>query len=212
MTSKFGPDPNYPFPVPGYKGICYLKNIVKDPNIIVGDYTYYDDFENPLNFEKKNVLYNFDPEQCGKLIIGKFCAIANGVKFLMNGANQNMDGITTYPFHVFENGWDRIPKKLPNKGHIVIGNDVLIGYEAIIGPGVEIGDGAIIGAKSVVCNDVKAYHIVLGNPAKEVKKRFKDEEIIMLLEIKLWDWDIEKVTRNLHILYSGDVKRLQDCV
>lgn len=207
MTSKFGPDPNYPFPVPNYNNICYLKNIIQNPNIIVGDYTYYEDFDNPLNFEKTNVLYNFDPQQCGKLIIGKFCAIANGIKFLMNGANHNMDGITTYPFHVFQNGWDWIPKKLPSKGNIVIGNDVLIGYEAIIMPRVKIGDGAVIGAKSVVGKDVKAYHIVGGNPAKKIKKnRFRDEEIKMLLEIKWWDWDIEKMTRNLDILYSRDVK------
>ena len=150
MTSKFGPDPKNPFPVSDYKNICFLNNIVQNPNIIVGDYSYYEDFDNPLNFEK-NVLYNFDPKQCGKLIIGKFCAIANGVKFLMNGANHNMDGITTYPFHVFQNGWDWIPKELPNKGDTVIGNDVLIGYESIIMPGVNIGDGAVIGAKSVVC-------------------------------------------------------------
>ena len=157
-------------------------------------------------------MYNFDPEQCGKLIIGKFYAIANGVKFLMNGANHNMDGITTYPFHVFQHGWDWIPKELPSKGNTVIGNDVLIGYEAIIMPGVKIGDGAVIGAKSVVCDPVEPYHIVGGNPAKEINKRFTDEEIKMLLEIKWWDWNIERVTRNLHILYSQDVKKLKDCV
>src|SRR4030042_2767632 len=211
MMRKFGPDPNCRFPVPDYEGICYLKNIVKDQNIIVGDYTHYDDFDNPLNFEK-NVLYNFDKERCGKLIIGKFCAIANGVKFLMNGANHNMDGITTYPFHVFQNGWDWVPKELPSKGDTIIGNDVLIGYEVIIGPGVKIADGAIIGAKSVGCKDGKAYHIVGGNPAKKIKKRFNDKEIRMLLKIKWWDWDIEKLTRNLHILYGGDVRRLMDCV
>jgi len=211
MTNKFGPDPKDSFPVPGYKGICYLKNIVKDQNIIVGDYTYFDDFDDPSNFETKNVLYNFDKDHCGKLIIEKFCAIAHGVKFLMNGANHNMDGITTYPFHIFKNGWNEIKKKLPSKGDTVIGNDVLIGYEAIIGPGVEIGDGAIIGAKALVCKDVEAYSIVGGIPAKEIRKRFNDEEIKMLLKIKWWDWDIEKVTRNLDILYSGDVKKLRDC-
>jgi virginiamycin A acetyltransferase len=211
MTSKLGPDPNYPFPVSDYNNICYLKNIIQNPNIFVGDYTYYEDFDNPLNFEK-NVLYNYDPNQCGKLIIGKYCAIANGVKFLMNGANHNMDGITTYPFHVFQNGWDWIPKELPSKGNTVIGNDVLIGYEAIIMPGIKIGDGAVIGAKSLVCGDVKAYSIVGGNPAREIKSRFNEEEIKTLLEIKWWDWDIEKVTRNLHILYSKDIKKLMDCV
>ena len=212
MTNKFGPDPKNTFPVPNYKGICYLKNIVKDQNIIIGDYTYFDDFDDPSNFETKNVLYNFDREHCGKLIIGKFCAIAHGVKFLMNGANHNMDGITTYPFHVFEHGWEWVPKGLPNKGDTVIGNDVLIGYEAIIMPGVKIADGAVIGARSVVYDDVGAYHIVRGNPAKKIKKRFRDEKIKILLKIKWWDWDIEKVTRNLNILYSQDVKKLRDCV
>ena len=164
-------------------------------------------------FSNDLYLYNFDPKQCGKLKIGKFCAIANGVKFLMNGANHNMDGITTYPFHVFGHGWEWVPKGLPSKGDTVIGNDVLIGYEAIIMPGVKIGDGAVIGGKSVVCDPVEPYHIVGGNPAKKMRKnRFTDEEIKMLLKIKWWDWDIEKVTRNLPILYSRDVKKLRDCV
>ena len=211
MTCKNGPDPSCQFPVPDYKNITYLKNIIKNPNIVVGDYTYYDDFDNPLNFEK-NVLYNFDSEQCGKLIIGKFCAIAHGVKFFMNGANHNMDGITTYPFHVFNHGWECISQKLPNKGNTVIGNDVLIGYKAIIMPGITIGDGAVIGARSVVTKNVNAYCVVCGNPIQEIKKRFSDEEIKMLLKIKWWNWNKDKLTRNLNILYGKDVRKLMDCV
>lgn len=166
-----------------------------------GDYTYYDDFNDPSHFDKKNVLYNFDPEQCGKLIIGKFCAIAHGVKFLMNGANHNMDGITTYPFHVFQHGWEWVPKGLPNKGDTVIGNGVLIGYEAIIMPGVKIGDGTVIGARSVVYDDVGAYHIVRGNPAKKIRKnRFTDKEIKILLKIKIM---IGQVTRFQSVIFDS---------
>ena len=198
-----GPDKNekYRFPLKNYKKLCFLKNIITNPNIIVGDFTYYDDFEDALNFEK-NVKYHFDFIG-DRLIIGKFCMIASGVQFIMNGANHKMDGITTYPFSIFARGWERvIPRldELPIKGDTVIGNDVWIGMNATIMPGIHIGDGAIIATNATVVKDVEPYAILGGNPAKVIRKRFSDEKIEELLELRWWDWDIEKITGNLEWL------------
>lgn len=188
--------------------MVFLKNVVNNPNITVGDYTYYDD-PNPQDFEK-NVLYHY-PFYGDKLIIGKFCAIAPGVKFIMNGANHKISSISTYPFSLFGHGWESvIPllKDLPIKGDTVIGNDVWIGYEAFILPGVHIGDGAIIAAKSVVTKDVPPYTIVGGNPAKTIKTRFDEQTINELLDLKWWDWDIEKITQNLSLITNAEVTKL----
>jgi virginiamycin A acetyltransferase len=204
-----GPNKNTPFPLANYNRLCFLKNIIKNPNIIVGDYTYYDDFEDVRNFEK-NVKYHFDFTG-DKLIIGKFCMIASDVTFIMNGANHLTDAITTYPFAIFGNGWENAMegKSYPSKGNIVVGNDVWIGYNATIMAGVTIGDGAIIGTNSVVTKDVEPYSIVGGNPAKLIKKRFSDDEIIDLLEIKWWDWEIEKITRHVQNLTDNDIEALK---
>lgn len=206
--SDFGPNPNNPYPLEGYNRLCYLKNIIKNPNIIVGEYTYYDDFENPDNFEK-NVLYHFDFIG-DKLIIGKFCAIASGVKFIMNGGNHQIESFATYPFSIFGNGWEKAtPDAWPDKGNTVVGNDVWIGYEAIIMPGVTVGDGAVIGAKAVVTKDVEPYTIVGGNPARVIRKRFDDEVIELLLKLQWWNWDVEKITEHITILCSGDFQALK---
>jgi virginiamycin A acetyltransferase len=199
----YGPDKDTRFPLAHYDRLCFLKNIVKNPHIIVGDYTYYDDFENVENFEK-NVKYHFDFVG-DKLIIGKFCMIASDVTFIMNGANHLSKSITSYPFDIFGNGWEHAMegKSYPNKGDTVIGNDVWIGYQATIMPGVKVGDGAIIATKAVVVKDVAPYSIVGGNPAKEIGKRFSDEEIAKLLELQWWDWSIEKITANVEKL-TGD--------
>ncbi|MEY4541064.1 MAG: hypothetical protein RLZZ306_2821 [Bacteroidota bacterium] len=203
------PNKNTPFPLANYDRLCFLKNIIKNPNIIVGDYTYYDDFEDVMNFEK-NVKYHFDFTG-DKLIIGKFCMIASDVIFIMNGANHLTDAITTYPFAIFGNGWEDAMegKNYPSKGNIVVGNDVWIGYNATIMAGVNIGDGAIIGTNSVVTKDVEPYSIVGGNPAKLIKKRFSEDEIKDLLEIKWWDWEIEKITRNVQNLTDNNVEVLK---
>ena len=200
------PNKNTPFPLVNYDRLCFLKNIIKNPNIIVGVYTYYDDFEDVTNFEK-NVKYHFDFTG-DKLIIGKFCMIASDVTFIMNGANHLTDAITTYPFAIFGNAWVNAMegKNYPSKGNIVVGNDVWIGYNATIMAGVTIGDGAIIGTNSVVTKDVEPYAIVGGNPAKLIKKRFSDDEIKDLLEIKWWDWEIEKITRNVQNLTDKNVE------
>lgn len=195
-----GPNKDQIFPLPGYNRLCFLKNIIKNPNIIVGDYTYYDDFENVENFEK-NVKYHFDFVG-DKLIIGKFCMIASDVKFIMNGANHLSESISSYPFAIFGNGWENAMegKTYPNKGDIVIGNDVWIGYNATIMGGVTIGDGAIIATNATVTKDVAPYTIVGGNPAKEIRKRFDEDTVKKLLEMQWWNWDTSKITKNVQLL------------
>jgi virginiamycin A acetyltransferase len=208
-----GPNPKDPHPMKGFPQICFIKNVVSNPNIIIGDYTYYDDPEDSENFER-NVLYHY-PFVGDKLIIGKFCALATGIKFIMNGANHKISGFSTYPFDIFGNGWERVapqPEELPFKGDTVIGNDVWIGYEAVIMPGVKIGDGAIVATKSVVTKDVPPYSVVGGNPANLFKKRFSEETIELLLKISWWNWDIEKITRNLEKIVSADIEGLKACV
>lgn len=206
MTS--GPSPDTHYPIPGQTRLAFLKNIVKNPNIIVGDYTYYDDFENPENFER-NVLYHFDFEG-DRLIIGKFCSIASDVKFIMNGGNHRTDWFTNYPFPVFGNGWEHaMPDSWPNKGDTIIGNDVWIGYGAMLMPGVQVGDGAIIATGAVVTRNVEPYAIVGGNPAALIRKRFDDAVIQELLQICWWDWDIQKITRHLPAICGGDLARLR---
>ena len=192
-----GPDKDAVFPLKDYNRLCFLKNVVKNPRIIVGDYTYYDDFEDVYNFEK-NVKYHFDFIG-DKLIIGKFCMIASGVTFIMNGGNHLTETITSYPFAIFGNGWEQAMegKEYPTKGDTIIGNDVWIGYKATIMPGVHIGDGAVVAASSVVTKDVEPYAIVGGNPAREIKKRFSEDQIEKLLELKWWEWDIERITQNV---------------
>ncbi len=202
------PDPSKIYPLTNYKRLCFLKNIVKNTNIIVGEFTYYDDLEDPDNFEK-NVLYHFDFIG-DKLIIGKFCAIASDVKFIMNGANHPLNHFTTYPFAIFGHAWENtMSVEGTSKGDTVVGNDVWLGYNALIMPGINIGDGAIIATNAVVTKDVEPYTIVGGNPAKLIRKRFSDEVINLLLELKWWDWKIEKITNNISILCSNNLDNLK---
>lgn len=202
------PDKNTIFPLEHHNKLCFLKNIVQNPNIIVGDYTYYDDFEDVRNFEK-NVKYHFDFVG-DKLIIGKFSMIASDVTFIMNGANHLTDAISAYPFAIFGQDWaDAMEgKTYPNKGDTIIGNDVWIGHKATIMPGVKIGDGAIVASYALVAKDVEPYTIVGGNPAKALKKRFSEEKIAKLLELKWWNWDIEKITHHVKDLTGKDVGKL----
>jgi virginiamycin A acetyltransferase len=205
------PDKNEKFPLPGYERLCFLKNVVTSPNIIVGEYTYYDDLEDVANFEK-NVRYHF--EFTGdKLIIGKFCMIASGVTFVMNGANHLTDAVSAYPFAVFGQGWAQAMdgKSYPVKGDTVVGNDVWIGHNATIVAGVTIGDGAIIATNSTVVKDVAPYTIVGGNPAQVIRARFSPEATAQLLRLRWWDWDIDKITRNVAVLTSNDPAALAQC-
>lgn len=191
----------------------YLKNAITDTSITVGDYTMYNDFvNNPTDFEKNNVLYHY-PINHDKLIIGKFCSIACGAKFLFNSANHTMASLSTYPFPLFFDEWELEKKNVTeawdNKGDIIVGNDVWIGYEAVILAGVTIGDGAIIGTRAVVTKDVPPYTIVGGVPAKPIRKRFDDETIAKLLKLKWWDWSEEKIVQNIQSIKSGHIEQLR---
>lgn len=206
----YGPHPDEKHPLPDFPQVCFIKNSVTCPNIIIGDYTYYDDPEGAENFER-NVLYHY-PFIGDKLIIGKFCALARGVRFIMNGANHKTSGLSTFPFFIFGNGWESAapePGDLPYKGDTRVGNDVWMGYDCLIMPGVTIGNGAIISSRSVVVADVPAYSIVGGNPAKVIRQRFSDEVIAELENIAWWDWPPEKITQNLAAITSGDIARLK---
>lgn len=206
-----GPNPNDIFPNPKIKTICFVKNIITKPSIIVGDYTYYSDKNDPLNFEA-HVTHHYDFIG-DSLIIGKFCAIGEGVEFIMNGANHYMKGITTYPFCIFDHGWeDSAPNlnDLPCKGDTVIGNDVWIGQNVTILPGVHIGDGVIIGANAVVTHDIPAYHVAGGNPCKIIRPRFDKVFIEYLLTVRWWDWNAEKIFQNLSTLSGSNIHKIKE--
>ncbi|MCT4634793.1 MAG: CatB-related O-acetyltransferase [Rickettsiales bacterium] len=204
------PDPSVLYPIEGVTRTCFLKNIITKPQIIVGDYTYYDDPEDIYNFEK-NVLYLFD-FSVEKLIIGKFCQIATGVRFITNGGSHSFNGISTYPFKVMGKSWANSSMKTVSKGDTIIGNDVWIGNSATIMNGITVGDGAIIGANSLVTKDVDPYTIVGGNPAKVIRKRFDDKTIEFLLELAWWNWSVEKITKNLKAITTGDLEALKSKV
>jgi len=202
---------NQIYPVECDKNICFLKSIVKNPNIIIDDYTFYHDTNNPCNFEQNNVLYHY-PCNNDKLKIGKFCSIAMDAKFIFNGANHTLRSFSTYPFPLFSNEKHYEPSITESwdiKGDIVIGNDVWLGYDSIVMSGVTIGDGAIIGTRALVTKDVEPYTIVGGIAAKPIRKRFDDKTIELLLKIQWWNWDIEKIKKNLDIIKSGDTEKLR---
>ncbi|MDO4372596.1 MAG: CatB-related O-acetyltransferase [Clostridia bacterium] len=206
MRNRIYPRPNDP-------QIVYLKDVVTSPNIQVGDYTVYNDFvRDPREFEKNNVLYHY-PVNGDRLIIGRFCSIACGARFLFTSGNHALKSLSTYTFPIFFDEWGLDAKNIrdawDNKGDTVIGNDVWIGYEAIIMPGVKIGDGAIIGTRAVVTGDVPPYTIVGGVPARPIRKRFDDETIRRLEALRWWDWDEEKLRRNLSAIQSGDLAALE---
>ena len=201
------------YPRTGDTQTVYLKNVITESGIEIGDYTMYNDFVNdPRDFEKNNVLYHY-PINGDKLKVGKFCSIACGAKFLFTSANHKMHSISTYPFPIFFEEWGldvtNITSAWDNKGDIVIGNDVWIGYEAIVLSGVTIGDGAIIGTRAVVTKDVPPYTIVGGIPAKPIRKRFSDEVISKLLELQWWNWPENRIKENIDVIQSGRIKDLK---
>ena len=199
------PDPNVVHPIAGYDKEIYVKPTIKSPNIVVGDFTYIADSE----FES-HVTHHY--EWIGdRLIIGKFCQIASGVEFIMNGANHQMNAVSTFPFYTLE-GWNMEPPKpsdLPLKGDTVIGNDVWIGQNVVILPGVHIGDGAIVGANCVVGSDVEPYTITIGNPSRELRKRFDDELIDLLLQFKWWDKSIEEINQLIPLLTCSNLEKVK---
>lgn len=201
------------YPRTGDTQTVYLKNVITNPNIIIGDYTMYNDFvHDPRDFEKNNVLYQY-PVNHDKLVVGKFCSIACGAKFLFTSANHTMKSLSTYPFPIFFEEWKldsaTVTDAWDNKGDIIIGNDVWVGYDAVILSGVTIGDGAIIGTRAVVTKDVPPYTIVGGVPAKQIRKRFDEETVTRLLELKWWDWADERIKENLPAIQSGRINELK---
>lgn len=204
------------YPRTGDRETIYLKHVITNPNITVGDFTIYNDFsDDPISFEKNNVLYHY-PINNDKLQIGKFCSIACGAKFIFNSANHTLSSLSTYPFPLFFEEWGSDKKDVTNawdnKGDIIIGNDVWLGYESVVLAGVTIGDGAIIGARSVVIKDVPPYTIVGGVPAKIIRRRFAEEIISALLRIKWWDWSEEKIRKNLRAIQTGNIDQLKGAV
>lgn len=207
-----GPDPENPYPLAEHKRVMFIKNLVNSPNIDIGDYTYYDD---PAGVDAflRNILYHFD-FLGDKLRIGKFCALAAGVTFIMNGGNHRLSGVSTYPFAIFGHGWTQgFPGEFdfPAKGDTVIGHDVWIGYDSLIMPGVHIGDGAVVATRSVVTGDIPPYAIVGGNPGRIIRWRFDAATIARLLEIRWWDWPIDKITRNISAISAGSAEQLAAC-
>ncbi len=201
------------YPRTGDKQTIYLNAVIKNPQIEIGDYTIYNDFVNdPVHFEKNNVLYHY-PINKDRLVIGKFCSIACGAKFLFNSANHTQKSLANYTFPLFFEEWGldkaNVTSAWDNKGDIVIGNDVWIGYEAVIMAGVHIGDGAIIAARAVVTKDVAPYTIVGGTPAKEIRKRFDKETIDFLLNLKWWNWNFETIRQNINAISNADIEALK---
>ncbi|AKN33415.1 acetyltransferase [Clostridium carboxidivorans P7] len=209
---KQEPNPNKIYPRTNDFTTVYLKNVITNSNIIVDDFTMYNDFYNdPKDFEKKNVLYHY-PINKDKLIIEKFCSIACGAKFIFNSANHTQKSLSTYPFPIFYEEWDntmKVCEAWDNKGNIVIGNDVWIGFEAVIMSGVHIGDGAIIGTRALVTKDVPPYTIVGGMPARIIRKRFEDSVIEDLLKVQWWNWSTQKIFEKLAAIRNGDIRALK---
>ncbi|CAM5456974.1 Acetyltransferase OS=Streptomyces aurantiogriseus OX=66870 GN=GCM10010251_20790 PE=4 SV=1 [Streptomyces aurantiogriseus] len=206
------PDPAVLHPLPAHERVVFLKPLVSSPKIEVGAYTYYDDPDGATGFEQRNVLYAYGPE---RLVIGRYCAIASGTRFLMAGADHPTMGVSTFPFTMFGGEWTErtldIVTGMPSRGDTVVGNDVWFGYQCTVMPGVRIGDGAVIAAGSVVTADVPPYTIVGGNPAKPIRRRFDDADVERLLRAAWWDWPVDLVTENCRTIMAGtpaDIARI----
>jgi virginiamycin A acetyltransferase len=204
------PDPTVLHPVAGQDRVVYLRPLVTDPRIEVGEYTYYDDPDDALGFERNAFLYAYGPE---RLIIGRYCAFGAGVRFVMPGANHADLGPSTFPFGIFGEPWAELTMDLvmgaPSRGDTVVGNDVWLGYQALVLPGVTIGHGAVVAAASVVASDVPPYAIVGGNPARVIRRRYEDEDVERLLRAAWWDWPVELVTEHARTIMSGTPAELE---
>lgn len=206
------PDPTTVHPLAAHDRVVFLKPLVSSPKIVVGEYTYYDDPDHAPDFEHRNVLYAYGPE---RLVIGRYCAIASGTRFLMAGAEHPTMGVSTFPFTMFGGRWAErtldIVTAMPSRGDTVVGNDVWFGYQSVVMPGVRIGDGAIIAAGAVVAADVPPYTIVGGNPAREIRRRFDDAGADRLRRAAWWDWPADLVTEHARTIMAGspaDIERI----
>lgn len=206
------PDHAKVYPRTGDLQTVYLKNVVDGPAVQIGEFTIYNDFvRDPRDFQKNNVLYHY-PINHDRLVIGKYCSIACGARFLFNSANHTMRSLSTYTFPIFYEAWGHHmspAEAWDNKGDIVIGNDVWIGYEAVILAGVTIGDGAIVGARAVVTKDVPPYTIVGGVPARPIRRRFSDKTVDTLLQLRWWDWPDEQVAEGMQFIQRGELEALK---
>lgn len=204
-----GPDPTVVHPLDAQRRVVFLRPLVQSATIEVGEYTYYDSYDDPLAFERDAVLYGFGPE---RLVIGRFCAVASHVRFLMPGANHADRGPSTYPFGIFGAGWAStmdVVMSAPSRGDTIVGHDVWLGYSALVLPGVRIGHGAVVAAASVVARDVPPYAIVVGNPARVVRSRFSEEDVERLLRAAWWDWPIALVTEYARTIMTGTAAELE---
>ena len=203
------PDPNVLHPMAGQERLVQLKPLISSPLIEVGEFSYYDDPDHPTEFETRNVLYNFGPE---RLIIGRFCAFAAEVRFIMNAANHRMDGPSTFPFPIMGGSWAEhmdLLVGLPSRGDTVVGSDVWLGHSVLVMPGVRIGHGAVVATGAVVVDDVPDYAIAGGNPAKVIRRRYSDADVARLLDLAWWDWPLERITEHVRVIMSGTVDDLE---
>lgn len=203
------PDPAVLHPMPEQPRVVLLRPLVTSPLIEVGEFTYYDDPDDPTAFETRNVLYHYGPE---RLVIGRYCALGTGVRFIMNGANHRVDGPSTFPFPIMGGDWAAhfdLLTDLPNRGDTVVGNDVWFGHGVTVMPGVRIGHGAVIATGSVVTTDVPDYAIAGGNPARLIRHRYSEEEITRLLAVSWWDWPTGHITQHVRTIMSGTVEDLE---
>jgi virginiamycin A acetyltransferase len=209
VTPNVPADPTVLHPMPEQPRVVLLKPLVKSPLIEVGEFSYYDDPDDATAFETRNVLYHYGPE---KLVIGKFCALGEGVRFIMNGANHRMDGASTFPFPIMGGSWAEhfdLITGLPGRGDTVVGNDVWFGYRAMVMPGVRIGHGAVIASGSVVVDDVPDYGVVGGNPGRVIRRRYSDADVERLLQVAWWDWPLEHITAHVRDIMSGSIDDLE---
>jgi virginiamycin A acetyltransferase len=193
-----------------HAGTVHLSQVIDHPNIFVGDYSYYSSLDAPEDYAAQLAPYLY-PGAPERLTIGKFCQLAHGVRFITSSANHAMTGFSTYPFPVFNpESIGAYAAEVGNLSDTSIGNDVWFGFESVIMPGVTIGDGVIVAARAVVTADVPDFSIVAGNPARVLRMRFPEDVTGRLVKVKWWDWDLDKIERNVGAITGADIDALEN--